>query len=181
MIICRTHIVDCLRRRGIQPVASGTVLYDNFNFYNPMHALDYENNNYYHSNNNPNHGGWIVDLKTKVTVFSYQIKLEQRCNYMSNWSIQFSDKNESSSFKTIHSQGDKFPGNETYKLPFMCTSRYFRVIGTSPLCKINAIAFIYIKFFGCIGKFRTQNIRNFRQHSIFLISVINALTLYASN
>ena len=41
-MICRTHLVDCLRRKGIQPIATGTVLRDNMELYDPMHPLDYE-------------------------------------------------------------------------------------------------------------------------------------------
>ena len=175
-MICRTHLVDCLRRKGIQPIATGSVLRGEFESFDPMHALDYDSDNKYHSPNEVSNGGWTLDFKREVTVTSYMIKVEQRCNYMSKWSMQFSNKNESSSFITVHSQDNKFPGNEIYYLPFKCTSRYFRIIGGSPLCPgmENAIAFQYIKFFGYINVFCTKKvgIASFRNNILILLALI---------
>ena len=181
---CRTHLVECLRKKGIEPVATGTVLYDNATRYNPMNALNYESSNYYHSINNESCDGWTLDFKREVTVTSYQIKTENTCNYISKWNIQFSSKNDTSSFTTVDSKGNMFPGDTIYTLPFKCTARFFRITGGSPLCasQLNAIAFQYIKFFGYINTACTQHMSN--RHSeikhlliICILSINNSIIL----
>ena len=160
---CRTHLVECLRRTGVEPVATGTVFRDNISNFGPMNAINYNSSfsGIYHSINDASCGGWTLDFKKEVTVTSYQIKAKDTCNYLSKWNIQFSNKNETDSYKTVDSQENKFPGDDIYYLPFKCTARFFRITGGSPLCQstLNAIAFRYIKFFGSISTACTMHIK----------------------
>ena len=81
-----SNLVDCMKSKGIYPVPLESTCY---NGNKPANALDYINNNYYHSNEAP-YNTLTIDFITNVSISSYEISAGKNSNWLLNWKLEFS-------------------------------------------------------------------------------------------
>ena len=173
MTECGTNIVDCLREKGINPLAHASSLaYDGK--CPALNAISYDVQSIFHSNND-NELWWKADFKRVVTVHAYQIGTDSYCNYLRKWRVMISNDNET--WKTIDSppEESKFPMGKIYVLKKMYSCRFFRINKLSDSKCGSSFAMRYVKFFGSINNllsFRVYRRKANRCFVHFIISMI---------
>ena len=169
---CGTNIVDCLKSRGINPIATAS---SNTSVGDPMNALVYNKEAMFHSNIESDLW-WKVDFKRIVTIHSYQIETYNYCAHIRTWNVSVSNDNRH--WRVVDYQPeDGFPNGRNYTMQRISSSRYLRVNKIKDSKCIYSFAFLYIKFFGSIQgvlpeKRCTQNRKIQINNSIFYIILL---------
>ena len=145
---CTTHLVSCLRKKGIEPKTNSSGVFDNRK---PENALEYNTSKHFHSAFSTSNQWWSVDLMREVKIIGYKIMTGNGCNYVSNWSIHLS-LDDANYFK-VDAQSGVFPTTTKYSLDRIYRARYLKIFGNSPTCKerasyVNILAFDYIEIYG---------------------------------
>ena len=138
-----THIVECLRNKGVNPKVIDTKYFDN-NL--PEYGIVYDKQNLFHSKPAPE-DTWTLDFKKKVFIKGYQIIADQKINSVRNWN--FYSKNENGNFDLIEShQNNIAPGDGIHFLEKPINTQYVKLKGGPTWSGGNCLAFYYVKFFG---------------------------------
>ena len=174
-MLCKTHLVDCLRRKGVKPVASskccGTNAYT-------QNGIDYTDNNRFVSSYDVGDQWWMIDFKRDVYVSSYIIKIASVvCNFVNIWDITLSK--DGSQWTNPVSSNKGYPSEDPYFIHYMQYVRYFRINGNSTngcTNNQNALAFLYIKVFGSyrMSSLRCNNRNRLGSLNFCLIIIISS-------
>ena len=149
---CSTHIVECLRKRGIEPKIIDTKSIDGCV---PENGIIYNENSFFHSPQDPD-DIWTLDFTRNVYITGYQIHGEESHNWVRNWYVYTKDQND---WILIDSHpNNTFPRHSIFSFPNAINTRYIRFKGGSTQNGEYYLAFYYIKFFGCIKKVDLKNI-----------------------
>ena len=151
MIRCPTHIIDCLKDRGVEPTATAS----NYQVgHEPEKALT-SSTEYFFSAGVPNQW-WKVDLKHNVSAHSYYIKRKKSCSWIGNWniSVSFDDIN----WHFISSVNDGYGVDKVhYFEQGLVNFRYLRIYGSTPGCdNINNFAFTEINIYGYLNAYHPK-------------------------
>ena len=169
-----SHIVECLRDKGIEPVAFASSRYDNS--YSESNALIYDEKNYYNTNYENKPQWWAIDFRQRITIKSYFIKASKTTDWISQWTLFASLDN--ATWHVIDAPDIGYPCDRTFHLYRKENARYLRINGSSPLDTTRtdkkSFAFYYVKFFGSLY----PNINNYTckryksNHHIFIIKIL---------
>ena len=150
MIRCPSHIVDCLKKRGVELIASASSYQ---NGHEPEKAL--APTEYFFSGNSPDQW-WKVDLKHNVSAHSYYIKRRDECSWVSKWniSVSFDDIN----WHFISSVDDGYRENKVYYFEQgLVNFRYLRIYGSTPECNDTYFyAFTEISIYGYLNAYHPK-------------------------
>ena len=139
---CSTHIVECLRKRGIEPRVIDT---NSINGFVPENGIIYNEDNYFHSPLDPD-DTWTLDFTRTVYITGYQIRGEEKNNWIRNWNVYTKEQNN---WVLIDSHpNNTFPGSSIYSFPRAINTRYIKFKGGLTADSKKYLAFYYIKFFG---------------------------------
>ena len=144
MTECGTNIVDCLKSKGINPVATGSS-----EQYPASNALIYVNKEMFHTFGETDLW-WKVDFKQIVTIHSYQIETYNYCAHIKTWNISVSNDNRYWRVADFQPE-DGFPCGRNYTMNRISSARYLKVNKIKDSECNNFFAMIYIKFFGSIN------------------------------
>ena len=146
------NIIECLRKRGIQPQAFASS--ELSNSYLASNALDYEADSMFAPKflNTPQY--WAVDFFTNVILTSYQLKTETGSNCFYNWAISTSlDK---ITWTVVSPKRTGLPGDVIYQMSSVIKARFARLDAGSNGGDKTWFRFYHIKFFGSIPQFDLQ-------------------------
>ena len=141
---CSSHLVNCLRKRGVYPSVLETTYYDDNK---PEYALDYENNNLYHSLAYPNNT-LTIDFKRNITIRGYEINSCLSGNCLLNWNFEVSE--DLKNWLLIDSHENDVPPSECGKIIISPPQnvRYIRFNGTKTFFS-QVFFYVYdVKFYG---------------------------------
>ena len=145
-----SHIVECLREKGIEPTAFASSKYSDS--YSESIALIYNENNYYNTNYENKPQWWAVDFKQRVSITSYFIRALKSTDWISQWTLSASLDNVT--WHVIDAPDQGYPDDRTFYLSVNKNTRYLRFNGSSPLDTTRvdkkSFAFYYVKFFGSL-------------------------------
>ena len=144
---CTSSIVECLRQKGVEPLATAS----SERSVNEVAAtaLVYNTNYYFHTINDTDLW-WKVDFKQCVSINSYQVQTGAFCYFIRRWRVLLSNNNKD--WTIVHTQEeDNWPQGKIYTLDRTYVARYFKIEKlTDSTCGFKHIAIYYVKFFGSI-------------------------------
>lgn len=147
-MFCATHLVECLRNRGINPVALENTWYSSSY---PKYALQYNKSKVYHSLEPPLNT-LTIDFMTNVTISSYEIVSGNEGNFLVNWELAIS--NNYYNWETIDIHNKDIPPTQcgiiTLSRPY--NTRYVRFTGTKTFMGLQFFVVYYINFFGTYNR-----------------------------
>ena len=149
---CGTDIVNCLRKKNIEPSAHSSSWNSEYNGL-PENALNYTKDNIFHSARDDDEQWWKVDFKRRVTFYSYQIQTRNYCAFIKKWNISISVDNTTWKIIDTPPEEETFPNGKNYTLKHIYSARYFRInkLQDSAHACAQAFALVYIMFFGSIN------------------------------
>ena len=136
MILCKTHLVECLKTMNIKPIPDCKSEFKEY-------ALIYNKNNYFASEENEVGQWWSIDFRRNIVLTSYQIIAGVQCNWVSQWKILLSINNEDWVPVSNHTG---YPYDEIFPVYYNFPVRYLKIEGKND-CH-QKLAFYYINFFG---------------------------------
>ena len=142
---CSKSIVECLRDKGIYPVAFAS---NEETTNKATNALDYEINSMFYTYTSVPQK-WTVDFTQTVTILKYNTKSYKSCNYIKKWNTYISEDNLN--WKIIDSPTAGFVDNNNFTLANQATGRFFKIEGLYDECGYS-FAFHHVKFFGTLMK-----------------------------
>ena len=148
---CRTHLVDCLRKMNIEPLAFSDGYHRDLSPNNVI-ADEISVYKYFHSKYDKGDQYWGIDFKRNVVIKSYKLFAGQGCNMVTNWTVSVSNDNKT--YFLVDKRKGIFPNGETYKLGIKAHARYLKLNGNTPGCVDfpNVFAFTHVEFMGRIGE-----------------------------
>ena len=150
MKICDKNIIECLRDRGVNPVATARETGLNLQSVKcpASNAIDYSTTTNYESGTSGEQW-WMVDFGQIVNIDAYQIFTGNVCDYIYKWNATASFDN--SKWTIVDEPAEGHPNNANYTLKKNVNLRYFKINNVSPnKCKYKMV-FTYIKFYGSLG------------------------------
>ena len=154
MIRCTTHLVECLRKIGIEPTANASSFQGN---HGPECGLNYTiGSPYFFSYNYPDQW-WEVDLKRNISSHSYIIRTANACSWVSKWniSVSYDDIN----WNYVSSVDSQYNGDIKYYFNGLINFRYLKIYGSAPNCEQkDFFAFQDIKIFGYLNSYNPEQI-----------------------
>ena len=141
---CASHLINCLRKRGVYPSTLETTYYGN---QKPEYAIDYENDNSYHSSGYPNNT-LTIDFKRSVTIRGYEISSCSSNNCLLNWKFEVSE--DLKKWLLVDSHDDNVPPSNWGKISVSPPQnvRYIRFNGTKTFFGYAFFHAFYVKFYG---------------------------------
>ena len=155
---CATHIVECLRNKGIEPEAFASS-YEGEN-HKPSNALKYNDSSTFFTPENSKYKDmnqwWAVNFRNPITINSYQIKAPESTTSNSaiyEWNFSVSFDNET--WKIVDSPEKGSPGDKIFKIRPPVNALFVRINGRSQRNDYKTkFHFYHIKFFGSITPLR---------------------------
>ena len=149
---CPTHLIECLRNKGIEPEAYASSFYDSKR--EPSNALIIDMSNEYSSQDSDSEPQWwSVNFKKKISLKGYTIRSYIPGTYsiaLYNFTLSVSFDNKT--WKVAQGPLQRNKEETTYELPNPVKAKFVRIDGNS-LSSSNpqTIYFNYIKFYGSIN------------------------------
>ena len=164
---CDSHIVECLRNKGIEPFAFASSEYSNN--LKASNGIDYARTEFCSKYENKPQW-WAVDLKRIVSISSYQFSSELT-NWISGWTLSISFDNKTWIFADAPAY--QYPGDTIFKLNKTMNARFIRINGGCPLSPSKYpdkthLALYYIKFFGSLSPIPSNRLLTCRCQNNYL-------------
>lgn len=159
MYVCSKNIIDCLRDRGINPIATAKTEYSNA--HNAIKGIDYTTTNQYESKRDAQSSEWwMIDFKKVIFLGNYSISTPANgCYWIRKWRALASLDNIT--WLVIDAP------------PFV-NARYFKLETINGSCGYS-FAFKYIYFYGLIPEMKnifTCNRKRSLNISVFLLRAL---------
>ena len=175
---CATHIIECLKDRGINPHAFTSSEYGEE--YVAANGINYQEGEY-SSRAEGKPQWWAVDFKKEVSINSYQISSGSSIDWISGWTLFVSYDNKT--WILADAPAYQYPGTKIFELNRTMNARFVRINGGCPLAQSNydktTIAFWYIKFFGSFNLVKQQRTKDACATKYRRISYINKNILFS--
>ena len=169
---CKSSIVECLRQKGVEPLATASS--ERSSNEAASTALVYNTNYYFHTNYDGSYW-WKVDFKQYVSINTYQIQTDAVCAFVRKWRILLSNNDKDWSIVHTPKEEENWPQGKNYTLSKTYVTRYFKIEKLADNQGCTNIAFYYIKFFGSTAGKKDRTFYKSRsiEHYIFRLIFIN--------
>ena len=154
-----SHIVECLRNKGIEPYAFSSSVYgDNIATYGPAKALDDKTDTYFYTKYEKKAQFWGVFFKRPVSIIGYEIATytaSSDSDALYNWTFSLSMDNET--WDVVHGPAQSTSTTKSHTFSEPLNALYARIDGNSLYSNDKTMFHIYyIKFFGSITKVKNK-------------------------
>ena len=148
---CLTHLVECLKNKGVEPEARASSIYSSER--EPSFALIYDTSKAYRSKDSNEPQWWTVDFRQLISIKGYTIgSFNPSTDTVNLYNFTLSVSFDNKTWKVAHGPLQRHEEETSYNLKKPVNAQFIRIDGNSLYSSHpQSIFFHYIKFYGSLN------------------------------